>query len=455
MDHIYGLDFGTSNSSIAIANGNIVTVLPIDPTAGNQKVASSVLYVEKSGQDFIGAEAIQKFVEQNTGREIKRQRVATGEIIQTVLGDEWVQFDVDLNPPGRFFQSLKTYLKTESFEGTRVFSEFLTLEQLISKILSQMKARADAIHEKNIDAVVMGRPVFFSEDPAKDKLAQARLHAAAKLAGFQHIEFLFEPIGAALAYEANLESEQVAFIFDFGGGTLDFSLIRLGPHLIHKQDRAKDVLAVGGVVIGGDTFDEDLMERRLLKYFGSHYVGKNVLGPEFGMPARILSQLRSWYTIPMLNERETLKDLDDLVALAVKGKQDVLALLSLIQKNYGWDLFQTIEKAKIALSTQAETPLVFNRDNIDIVEELTRPAFEGIISKHLRRIKEEINRTIQAAGLQADDIDIVIQTGGSSLIPIVQQVLREEFGEDKVYRQEVFTSVVTGLALAGKLKFSK
>src|ERR1051325_10984041 len=172
MDDIYGLDFGTSNSSIAIANGSAVTVLPIDPTAPNQKVASSVLYVEKNGHDFIGAEAIRKFVEQNTGREVRRQRVATGEIIQTVLGDEWVQFDVDLNLPGRFFQALKTYLKSESFEGTKVFSEFLTLEQLISKILTQIKVRADAIQEREIDAVVMGRPVFFSNDPAKDKLAQ-------------------------------------------------------------------------------------------------------------------------------------------------------------------------------------------------------------------------------------------------------------------------------------------
>jgi hypothetical chaperone protein len=454
MDHIYGLDFGTSNSSIAIANGSTVNVLPIDPTAPNQKVASSVLYVEKSGQDFIGAEAIKKFVEQNTGREVRRQRVATGEIIQTVLGDEYVQFDVDLAIPGRFFQALKTFLKSESFEGTKVFGGFLTLEQLISKILSQMKARADAIHNRTIDAVVMGRPVFFSDDPVKDKLAQDRLSAAAKLAGFRHIDFLFEPIGAALAYEANLESEKVAFVFDFGGGTLDFTIIRVGPERIHKPDRAKDVLAVGGVVIGGDTFDEDIMERRLLKHFGSQYVGKNVIGPEFGMPARILSQLRSWYTIPMLNERETIKDLDELVMLAVKGKKDVLALLSLIQKNYGWELFQAIEKAKIALSTEAETHIVFNRENIDIVEELTRQAFEGIISKHLRLIKEEINRTIQAAGLQAADIDIVIQTGGSSLIPIVQQLLREQFGIDKVYKQEVFTSVVTGLALAGKLKFS-
>src|SRR5689334_19126707 len=146
MADIYGLDFGTSNSSIAIANDGTVTVLPVDPTAPNQTVASSVLYIERAGQGFIGAEAIRKFVEQNTGREIRRQRVATGEIIQTDLGDEWVQFDVDLDTPGRFFQALKTYLKSESFEGTKVFSEFLTLEQLISKILSQMKARADALH---------------------------------------------------------------------------------------------------------------------------------------------------------------------------------------------------------------------------------------------------------------------------------------------------------------------
>src|SRR5439155_26427063 len=123
-----------------------------------------------------------------------------------------------------------------------------------------------ALFEQSVDSVVMGRPVFFSTDAQKDALAQSRLHTAASSAGFQHIQFLFEPIGAALTYEANFLAEEVVFVFDFGGGTLDFSVIRIGPQRRNQTQRREDILAVGGVVIGGNTFDEDVMEKRLIKY---------------------------------------------------------------------------------------------------------------------------------------------------------------------------------------------
>jgi hypothetical chaperone protein len=454
MTHCYGLDFGTSNSAIAAPHNGAVTLYPIDPRAANPNVASSVLFIDREGKSFVGAEAIDVFVERNTGREIQRKRVSSGQIIETAYGQELVQFDADVDAPGRFFQSIKSFLADESFEGTNVFGTFYTIEELAAEFIRAMKTRADALSQHNVSSVVMGRPVFFSTDAPKDKLAQTRLEHAARMAGFSNIEFLFEPIGAALTYEAEINREQIAFVFDFGGGTLDFTVIRLDPTRMHQRDRKQDILAVGGVVVGGNTFDEDLMEKRLMKYFGKNYVGKTLTGAEIRLPRWIQMQLRSWYTIPFLNEHKTIEDLRDLIVMAEKGRNDLLALLTLIQKNYGWNLFQAIEHAKLELSSKRESSITFKRDHIHIDEAITRREFELVIGQRLRNINKEMDRTLHAAGLTAQDIDVVIRTGGSSLIPAVQKMLERKFGADKVNKQEVFTSVVQGLARAGNARFA-
>lgn len=445
----YGLDFGTSNSAIALAQNGAVKIFPIDPHAENPRVASSVLFIDRAGNSFVGAEAIEVFVERNTGREIQRKRVASGQLIETVFGAEYVQFDMDVDPPGRFFQAIKSFLADEAFEGTNVFGKFYTIEELAADLIRALKRRADEILGQELDAVVMGRPVFFSPDAKKDKLAQARLERAARLAGFDDIEFLFEPIGAALAYEAEMEREQIAFVFDFGGGTLDFTIIRLDPTRAHHSNRRDDILAVGGVVIGGNTFDQDLMEKRLMKYFGKNYLGRTMTGAEMRLPRWIQMQLRSWYTIPFLNERKTIDILRELFIAAEHGRGELLALLTLIQKNYGWNLFQAIEHAKIELSSKRASQIAFHRDQIQFDEAITRREFEWVISSRLRTIDKEIEKTLRAAGLKPQDIDVVVRTGGSSLIPAVQRILDKRFGAPKVSKQEVFTSVVQGLARAG------
>ncbi|MGE5251686.1 MAG: Hsp70 family protein [Bacteroidota bacterium] len=454
MDEIYGLDFGTSNSSIAVQQHGYVRALPVDPSAPNPAVASSVLFVDQAGGSFIGSEAIRLFVEKNTGRKIVKRRVASGKLIDTVYGQEFVQFDADVDLPGRFFQAIKSSLSNELFEGTDVFGSFCTIEELTARILRQLKSRADSILIKEVDRVVMGRPVYFSSDPKQDALAQTRLEQAARLAGFKEIRFLFEPIGAALAYEEELRREEIAFVFDFGGGTLDFTVVRLGPHHVHRADRMQDILAVGGLPIGGNTFDEEIMEKQLMKYFGADYSGATMSGVNINLPYWILAQLRSWYTIPLLNERDTLRFLNELKAAATRGRRELSALLTLVENNYGWGLFEEIEKAKISLSRDHEAELSFHKENIEIDEFMTRRRFESIISSHLHSISEAIDGTLQQAGLAPADVDVVIRTGGSSLIPAVQNLLENKFEAEKVNRGDVFTSVVKGLALAGTSRFS-
>lgn len=453
MRESYGLDFGTSNSSIAIARGGSIDVLPVDPAAGNPAVLSSVLYVDHTGKACIGSEAIRQFVDENRGREIIRRRVASGKTIETVFGTENVQFDVDVDMPGRLFQAIKHALPNRLFEGTDVFGRFWTVEELVAEVLRQLKSRADTLLGRQISSVVMGRPVHFSTDPKEDALAQKRLKQAAQMAGFKHIRFLFEPVGAALAYENGLTKEEIAFVFDFGGGTLDFTVIRLGPGHISQPERIGDILSVGGLVIGGNTFDEEIMEKQLMKYFGARYTGATMTGVEIHLPYWILAHLRSWYTIPLLNERETLRFLNELRAAATRGGGEIAALLTLATKNYAWDLFEEIEKAKIGLSEARQATLSFHKDNIDIDELLTRLRFEAIIAGHLDAIGAGIDETLRAAGLKPEDVDVVLPTGGSSLIPAVQRVLDETFGAQKVRHQDVYTSVVKGLALSNATKF--
>jgi hypothetical chaperone protein len=171
------------------------------------------------------------------------------------------------------------------------------------------------------------------------------------------------------------------------------------------------------------------------------------------MPAWILAELGSWYRVPLLNERKTITVIDDLIRTAAHGREELAALLSLIRGNYGLELFKQIEGAKIELTDNLKARIVFQREDIDIQEPVTRPDFESIISTQLRVVGQEIDKTIAAAGLRPEDIDVVIRTGGSSLIPAVQKLLVGRFGEAKIHRQEVFTSVVAGLALAGALRF--
>ncbi len=453
MPESYGLDFGTTNSSIAIAQEGSIRVLPVDPAASNPAVVSSVLYVDQAGTASIGAQAIRQFVRENRGREIVRRLVGSGKTIETVFGTENVQFDVDVNMPGRLFQAIKHALPNEVFEGTDVFGRFWTVEELAAEVLRQMKSRADAILGRDIRSVVMGRPVHFSPDPKEDALAHKRLKEAARMAGFTQVRFLYEPVGAALAYEHGLEHEEIAFVFDFGGGTLDFTVIRLGPGHIPQPDRIGDVLSVGGLVIGGNTFDEEIMEKQLMKYFGARYAGATMTGVEIHLPYWIQAHLRSWYTIPLLNERETLRFLKELRVAATRGSREIEALITLATKNYAWDLFEEIEKAKLALSDDTQATISFHMDNIDIEEALTRARFEAIIAVHLDSISARVDDTLRAAGLRPQDVDVVLPTGGSSLIPAVQRLLDDKFGSQKVRHQDVYTSVVKGLALANVTKF--
>lgn len=443
----YGLDFGTSNCAVALSRGDDVELIPIDPAAPTANTLRTVLWIDRQGKSAIGEEAVQAFVAGNVGRSIIKTRVTYKDTILTEFGEEYIQFDADQGAPGRFFQAIKSVLGDPSYVGTDVFGTFYTIEELVAEVLRQIKERADAHIGQPLDAVTLGRPVRFSADDAADRLAEERLRHGAELAGFGDIRLLYEPLGAAYNYERTLTEEELALVFDFGGGTLDLSLVRLGPRHRARPDRQADILAVGGLSLGGNTFNQDVMEKRLARYFGERATWASQRGDVLPMPSFIYGQLRRWYTISLLNDRAVMRFLEQVRHL-VQEPHQIEALICLITKNYGWDLFQEIERAKCALSTARHTRLQFFQEAIAIAELLTRSAYELMIASHLADIERLIAHVLGDGGVSPEAIDVVLRTGGTSLTPSVQALLARHFEPGVVRQTDVFTSVVSGLALA-------
>jgi len=266
-----GIDFGTSNSSVAVYDGDSVRLLPLDAHARDAQVMRSLLYITREGEIVAGQRALDLYTEQNTGREVKLERRYIGEV-KMVFSDMTVVKDafamVDVNEPGRLFQSLKRFLPVTSFKKTNVFGTEYRLEELVATITREMVRAAEAALGQRIDRIVAGRPVSFSADAAKDETARRRLEEAWRLAGVEHVWFLEEPVGAAHHYatEAQLAPGARFLVFDFGGGTLDITVARATGGDI-------EVLATGGVSIGGDLLDSRLMETRIAPRFGrgAHY----------------------------------------------------------------------------------------------------------------------------------------------------------------------------------------
>ncbi|HEX2910200.1 MAG TPA: Hsp70 family protein [Chloroflexia bacterium] len=448
---LYGIDFGTSNSAISLMPPEEpVKVLPVDKDAPRPEIMSTLIYIRRDGATVTGHTASEAYFRDNVGREIVKQLINTGTFIKSYIDGygevtEALVVETDANMPGRFFQAIKSFLAEDGYGGTDVFGTFMTIEELVALFLRTLKLRADEMMGQEIEGVVLGRPVFFSPEGRGDVLAQQRLRSAAEQAGFKEIHFQYEPVAAALHYEAEIASgEENVLVFDFGGGTLDTTVVRVGPHRHHLGDRRDDILATDGRVIGGNTLDEEIMEKKLFKYFGENARWSE---QQLTLPHYIFAMLRQWYTIPNLQQQRIYSFLEEISRFS-SGRRQIKALECLIRKNYGYSLFQEIERAKVELSSKWETRINFFQEAIAISEYLGRPGFEAIISGHLRRIENCLDETLAAAGLEAAQIGAVLRTGGSSYIPAVQKMLERKFGAEKLRFQDAFANVASGLGVA-------
>lgn len=437
-----GLDFGTSNSSAALADGDSLHLVPLDPLAADPRVLRTLLYLAQDGGREYGQAALDRYLRDNIGRAVKLERRFVGTISMTHSGTGTMLKDtyalVDVNEPGRLFQSIKSFLPDRSFQATSVFGERCSIEDLIAILAAEILRRAEDFAGQPVTRLTVGRPVRFSLDPESDRLARERQEVAFARLKLPSLQFLEEPVAAALEFARDVTRERTALVFDFGGGTLDVTLITAGA------GRSR-VLATGGVPVGGDLLDRRIVEAHLLRHFGEDAT----VGPKrLPVPRTIFARLLNWQSMALLNRPETLGTIRAAIEQGDQPRQ-LRALLTLVSRNYGLDLFRTVEESKRTLSERSFTVLEFMRDGIDVRQPLSRADFESAIHAQAQEIERCLLETLARAGLDAARIDTVVTTGGSSRIPFFRELLRRAFPRAELSERNAFTSVAAGLALAG------
>lgn len=458
----FGLDFGTTNSSFSLPEEGEVRILDLDIKTQDPRVVRSMLYFfhrdlveikDASGKvtsvyrgDFkhtFGQDAVEHYLNDNKNRKPgKIREIYTGRYIRSTysvdagLPDLVAEYYEDIDyGTGRLLQALKTGLKSPTYKGTNIFGKFFTLEQLIGFYVSHLKKLAEG-QGYSSSQLKCGRPVYFSENPKVDNLAQQRLKDGLEMAGFNEIVFEYEPVAAAkyFLFKNKLQKKKI-FVFDFGGGTLDTTIM--------EWDNGYKVLATDGIYIGGNLLNADIFQNKLGTYFGADSVWGEFQTP---LPRHIIDSLNSWYAIPNLNNPSDMKILNSS-RYKNSDPEAFEKLIYLVKANLGFEIYEAIEQAKQQLSSQSVTKISYSNGPININLSITVAEFEEIIKPRIESVKQVVLRTLKKAKCEPAEIEIVVRTGGSSLIPMVERMLADIFGRDKVQLFDTFTSIAAGLAI--------
>ncbi|SFH40104.1 Hsp70 family protein [Pedobacter insulae] len=419
---LYGIDFGTTNSALAI-------------------------YDEDSNQihsTIIIPSLIYFYHQLNTGAE--KSYVVGEEAITAYLAD---------GMRGRFIKSIKQILSRSSFTETRIHHKRYNASDLVAIILKELKERADKLVGQDCGKAIIGRPVFFDDDNVqKDTLAQTRLNKAAQLAGFKEIRFQFEPIGAAFSYEKTLVKKEKVLVADLGGGTTDFTYLVLDPAKVGSLDRKDDMMATGGIYVGGDSFDSAFMWEKGTPYFGKHTTYEATPGKVLTVPKSLFANICSWDQMNFFNGLRIKKDIEDYYYFSGKDIK-FKNLITLIDHNLGYSIFQSIEKTKITLSDAKVSNFSYHQMGIEIEEEITLQDYEQIIKKDVDRIAAYLNQFMSQHGIGEEDVDSLFLTGGTSMVASIQKLFKDKFPHISLNSGDNFKSVAKGLAYSGYLFHSK
>ncbi len=440
-----GLDFGTSNSTVAVYDGSALRLVPLDPQAEEPAVLRSLLYLTRAGERYVGQEAMNRYLDENMGRPVRLERRFVGDVTMTFAGVGTIITQahavVDANEPGRLFQSIKTLLPDRMFTKTNLFGVELTAEDLVVLLAGEIVRRTEAFTGEPVRRLTVGRPVHYSTAAAGDALARKRMTEAFSRLDVARVDFLEEPVAASISYthgSTTAAQAEIAVIFDFGGGTLDVTVVR-------GTGEAAEVLATGGVPVGGDLLDRRIVDARMLRHFGE---GATYGARRLPVPQHILRRLLDWQTAFLLNRPEPLSVIDEVVKTGSRPKE-LRNLRTLVTHNYGASLFRAVEQGKQRLSTAGHASIELCRENIEVRELLTREEFEGIIREQQRAVEQCVLDTVNRAGVDSEDVRAVVTTGGSSRIPLFRRALRSRFPRAELVDQDAFTSVAAGLARYG------
>ena len=415
---LYGIDFGTTNSALAVYNEETKEIV-------DTIIIPSLIY----------------FYHQPDAASDKNY----------VVGEEAITAYLNDGMKGRFIKSVKQILSRSSFTETRIHNKRYNASDLVAIILEELKERADTLTGHDCRKAVIGRPVFFDDDDVKkDTLAQTRLSKAAELAGFSNVRFQFEPIGAAFAYEKTLAKKENVLVADLGGGTTDFTYLMLDPQKTGSKDRKNDMMATGGIYIGGDSFDSAFMWEKGTPYFGKYTQYEATPGKVLTVPKSLFANICSWEQMNFFNGPRIKKDIEDYYYYSGNDRK-FKNLITLIDNNLGYSVFQSIEKTKVTLTNADSTAFSYHNMDIDIEEEITLPVYEQIIAKDVERIENYLNEFMIQNHINAENIDSLFLTGGTSMVGSIQTLFKNKFPNVKLNSGDNFKSVAKGLAYSGYL----
>jgi len=415
---LYGIDFGTTNSALSIYDEDKKAIV-------KTIIVPSLLYFQ--------------------------QDQGAVESLNYVVGEHAISSYLKDGMKGRFIKSIKQILSRTTFTETRIHNRRYTASDLVTLILKDLKGKADEFIGYDCQKAIIGRPVFFDDESAqKDTLAQTRLNKAAENAGFTEVRFQFEPIGAAFAYEKTITKREKVLVADLGGGTTDFTYLVLDPEKVGSKDRKKDMMASGGIYIGGDSFDSAFMWDKGTPYFGKNTLYEATPGKVLTVPISLFANICSWDKMNFFNGLRIQKDLEDYYYYSKKDRK-FKNLLTLVDHNLGYSVFQAIEKTKIDLSDLKVSTFAYTNMGIEINEEISIDQYNTIIHKDIQKISTYLDEFMLKNDIKPEDIDSLFLTGGSSLVGAVQHLFRTRFPHIPLNSGDNFTSVAQGLAYSGYL----
>ncbi|HMO29150.1 Hsp70 family protein [Enterovirga sp.] len=404
-----GLDFGTSNTTLGVMRGGEPRLLPLE---GEERTIPSAIFFAPDGERLIGRAGIAAYVE---GRQ------------------------------GRLMRSLKSVLgKPLLEETTPVARKRIAFREIIAIYLGAVKRRAEAACGRPIDNVVHGRPVHFVDgDPEGDRKAEAALGAIAREIGFREISFAYEPIAAALDYERSLGREEIALIADIGGGTSDFSVVRLGPKRRFAASRAGDILANDGIRVGGTDFDRLLSLRRVMPELG---FGSPAKRKGLDVPASYFHDLATWSSINRLYDPKVRREVEEVRRDA--ARPDLIdRLLAVLSAERGHTLAMEVERAKIELSGREAAAIPLDWIEAGLAVGIDRPGLREATGLLADRLRERIEACIREAGLRTEQIDALFLTGGSTRLRHARAAIEAAVPGARVVEGDTFGSVGLGLTI--------
>ncbi len=416
-----GIDFGTSNSTCAFLDGDNAQLIPLE---GDSTTLPSAMFFGADGHIYFGKKAFVAYLD----------------------GEE-----------GRFMRGLKSILGTSLMkERTLINRKSLDFVQIITIYIHHIKACAEQYIGSQIKDVVIGRPVHFHDNnPEADAQSEQTLQQISESIGFENISFQYEPIAAAFAHEKTLQKEQLALVVDLGGGTSDFTVIRLSPQSHAQANRSHDIFSTSGVRIGGTNFDQKLSMRSFMPHLGlgSTYASEMDASKILPIPPAVYHQLSDWPQVHFGQTKKAIRETKALIRTAADPEK-MKKLLALQEAGLGHALLQAAEQTKISLTKNDSVTADFSDVDLGFDVTVSRTEFEEAIHVLILGISTSMDECIASAGVEKDAIGLVILTGGSSELPIVNQLVTNKFPSAKISNDNKFGSVGLGLAYNTKYAFS-